>query len=794
MPKNNQSDPRKGFVPLVLPWLLGAVMLVIYGFTLNHWVTLINLDQVSRVSGFVWQPQLLGPLTWLATLPFHLLPAAKIPVALNFFSAVCAALSLVLLARCVAILPMDRTELQRQREKSDFGFLTGWQAYFPPVLAVLMGGLQLVLWEHATSFTGETLDLLVFAVIVWQLLEYRLDEKEWRLPLAALICGAGIAESWMFLGFLPVFLAAIIWLKKLEFFNLHFLSRMTFFALAGMLFFFLLPVVAKFNHDLKIGLWEAMRPNIRADWSLVKTIQQGDVRTRLAQASLATLLPLLLMAIRWSSGFGDSSRIGTALANNMVHVVHAAVFGACVWVMFEPPFSPHQIFLNCYYPPILGTPCLTLSFFSALSIGYCCAYFLLVFSRKPIPTRRDPRPLPVLPRSVMWICPVITATVFVCATLAVVSLLCNNQPVIKEVNNDTLSKFARFTTENLPKKGAVILCDSDIPGQDQPLRALLIKAAIAREGRTHDFPVLDTKSLDWAPYHRFMHERYPGKLPPTVGPADNGRVHPLVIFGMLCSIATSNDLCYLHPSYGYYFERFYQEPHGLAYPLKLLSDTTILPPPLDTNLIAENEIFWDKVVEALDAPVQKAIADPVPFNPKRITGWLLMHLHPVAEVNQNALITGQLCSRCLNDWGVQLQRAGELEKAARRFEQARRFNPDNIVADINLSFNQKLRTGAPLEIDLEHVNADRYGKYRNWNSVVTTCGPFDDISFCFESCFQFVQNRYFRQAAREYTRVRQLAPDNLIIRFQLAQIYLFNHLPDRALESLHDPMTTPAKF
>ena len=138
MPNDNQTDPRKSFVPILLPWLLGAAMFAVYFFTLNRWVTLLNLIPVAQVSGFMWYPQVYGPVTWLATLPFHLLSAAKIPLALNLFSAVCAALVLVLLARCVAILPQDRTEPQRQREKSDYSFLTGWQSYFPPVVAVLM--------------------------------------------------------------------------------------------------------------------------------------------------------------------------------------------------------------------------------------------------------------------------------------------------------------------------------------------------------------------------------------------------------------------------------------------------------------------------------------------------------------------------------------------------------------------------------------------------------------------------------------------------------------------------------
>ena len=48
----------------------------------------------------------------------------RFPVALNLFSAVCAALTLGLLARSVAILPHDRTDAQREREHSDFSFLT----------------------------------------------------------------------------------------------------------------------------------------------------------------------------------------------------------------------------------------------------------------------------------------------------------------------------------------------------------------------------------------------------------------------------------------------------------------------------------------------------------------------------------------------------------------------------------------------------------------------------------------------------------------------------------------------
>ncbi|HSY19303.1 MAG TPA: tetratricopeptide repeat protein [Candidatus Acidoferrales bacterium] len=787
MPKTNQTDLRRDFAPLILPWLLGALMLVVYCFTLNRWVTMLNLGTVAQVSGFIWQPQSFNPLMYLVTLPFHWLSPGKIPLALNLFSAVCGSLVLVILARCVALLPQDRTEPQRQREKSDFGFLTGWQSFFPPALAVLMLGLQLAFWEHATSFTGEMFDLLLFATIIWLLLEYRLDEKEWRLTTVALIYGAGITESWMFTAFFPVLLAALIWLKKLEFFSLRFLFRMILSGMVGLLFFFVLPLLTRFDPHFKFGIWDTLRPHIAADWSSVITrgIGASDVRVHLAQASLATILPLLLMAIRWTAGYGDNSRIGTALASNMIHAVHAAVFGVCVWVMFDPPFSPQHL---------LGPPCLTMNFFCALSIGYCCGYVLLVFGRKPVPSRRDPRPLPVFPRPLMWLCPIIIGCVFVCALFSLAALVYKNKPIIKQVNGDILLKFAQFTTENLPKDGAVILCDSDTPGQDQPLRGLLIQAAIAREGRTRDFAVLDSFSLKWAAYHQIIHEQYPAKFPLIVKAGDRGMVSPLSLFTLISGLARSNTVCYLHPSYGYYFEYFYEEPRGLAYPLKVLPEDTILPPPLTDAQIAENEAFWTKVVTALDAPVQQAVNPAIIPSPHNPIEWFLMHLHPVPEANLDATIAGLLCSRCLNDWGVQLQRAGELDKAARRFTEAMRLNPDNRAADINLAFNQVLKSGAPMEIAPAGINPDQFGKYRNWNAVVTANGPFDDISFCNVAGYSFYQSGYFRQAAKEYVRVHQLAPDNLDARLQLAQIYVLNRLPDRALELLQAPLATPAKF
>src|SRR4051812_34840498 len=118
--KDTSSSPRR---ITLCPWLTIAGALVLYLLTLNHWLTLTSLPVVSQVTGWDWhpgyldwRPNFIAPLFTIVTLPFRLLPVQWQPVGLNALSAVCAALSLGLLARSVRLLPHDRTREQRQRE------------------------------------------------------------------------------------------------------------------------------------------------------------------------------------------------------------------------------------------------------------------------------------------------------------------------------------------------------------------------------------------------------------------------------------------------------------------------------------------------------------------------------------------------------------------------------------------------------------------------------------------------------------------------------------------------------
>jgi tetratricopeptide (TPR) repeat protein len=785
MPNEKRTDPRKNFVPRFLPWLLAVAAFVTYSLTLNHWVSLFNLSAVAKLSGWTWQPEVYNPAFFLVTYPFHWLAAAKIPIALNLFSAVCAALTLGLLARSVTILPHDRTEAQRERERSDFSFLTMGSAWLPPVFTVVVCGLQLTFWENATNCTVEMFDLLLFAFVIWSLLEYRLDEREGRLILAAMVYGAGMAENWAMVGFLPIFIGAVVWIRGLSFFNLRFLKWMLLGGLAGMLFYFLLPLVAVASHKMPVTFWQVLKENLAAQWEMVGSFfAQPEIRKTVLLISTASLLPALMMAIRWGSSFGDNSRMGLALASFMFHVIHAILFLVCVWVAFDSPFSPRHLGY--------GLPFLTFYYLGALSIGYFTGYFLLVFGRMAEERSHErSRNRPQRPRVDPYqsLNRVVLVGVWLFAAVAMTGLAYKNIPQIRATNDDTLKKYAALVEASLPRGGGILLSDDS-------RRIILLREALVRDGRAKDFLLADTEYLPVPAYHRYLHELAPKKWPDTISSveATNG-VSPLHNIRLLATIAKTNDLYYLHPSFGYYFEQFCLEPHGLVYKLNTLPNDTLRPPMPDKNLIAANEAFWAQAGASAFAPIIRAITPADQIESKTFGEKMLDRFHITREPNPNAAVAGTYYSRGLDFWGVELQRAGELTNAAAHFGMAQRLNPDNVVAGINLDFNHSLQTGQAVPIDPNKPNADQLGKYRSWMEVINQNGPFDEPTYCFRSGILLAaENGLFRQAVEPFERVRQLVPDNLGARLWLAQCYLAARLPDRALDSLQEPLNDPEKF
>ena len=158
-----------------------------------------------------------------------------------------------------------------------------------------------------------------------------------------------------------------------------------------------------------------------------------------------------------------------------------------------------------------------------------------------------------------------------------------------------------------------------------------------------------------------------------------------------------------------------------------------------------------------------------------------IRLKPVR--NAQVFGVGAYYSRALVIWGVELQKAGEYEKAAQHFELARQLNPDNVVAEVNLSFNQKHRAGQSVAV--ESNQADRgslVGKSRSWESVLTQYGPYDEPSLTYAQGYVFARGGLIRQAAQAFARVRVLSTNDLGSRLWLAQLNLNRKLPDQTLE------------
>ena len=585
---------------------------------------------------------------------------------------------------------------------------------------------------------------------------------------------SGMANNWAMAGYFPLFIAAIIWTRGWSFFIPRFLGRMTLCGLAGMLLFLLLPLLAASGHA-QLTFWQALKPNLTPQYDVFRLyflcvfhLQQYFVPLLPVFIPLASLF---VLSIRWKST-ADRSQLGVAMANFMFHVVYAILFAVCLWMAFGPPFSPQEKGFG-----------LTFCYLGALSIGYYSGYFLLVFGKKPASRsqRAKPSPLQFLNRPVL-------AAVWLLAVLAAAGLVYKNAPQIRDTNGGTLRRYASLAEESLPSAGGILL-------SDDPVRLFLVEAALAREGRAKDFVPLDTRSLEFPAYHKFLHEEFPRRWPDTVTAAEqtNG-VSPLHFIGLLASLAKTNELYYLHPSFGYYFEAFYLEPHGLVYKMKTLPDDTLLPPPPDKNLIAENENFWAQAEKTALAPVEKKLAPPDPSAPLSWGQKLLAQLHVSPEQDEDAVVAGAFYSRSLDFWGVQLQRAGDLTNAAAHFQTALKLNPDNVVARINLQFNQTLRAGITTPVDLSKTTSDQFGKYHDWNEVLNANGPFDETSFCFEDGVICARSGLLRQAVAPFERVRQLAPDNLPARLWLAQLYLASRLPDRALDALRGPLNEPGKF
>jgi tetratricopeptide (TPR) repeat protein len=744
-----EERARSSFVQSRLPWWVAAGALVVYCLTLNRWVSLASLGTVGSLTAAEIVTPLDRPLHFLITYPFRWLsPGAQI-VGLNGLAAVCAALTLALLARSVALLPHDRTREQRHRESSEFGLLSIATAWVAPVFAVLMAGLQLTFWEHATSASGEMVDLLLFAYVIRCLLEYRLDERESWLTRMALVYGLATTNNYAMIAFFPALLVAVVWIKGRGFFNGKFLGRMLGFGLAGLSLYLLLPLLVALDPDSGLSFGKALRLELAGQ----KRALLAMPRYLVLFAGFTSLLPAFLIGIRWPSTVGDTSAVGNLLTSAGVKLVHGVFLLAGVYVAFDLPGSARQLMdqlLQRISGALAGVPFLTLYYLGAICLGYFVGYFLLVFGpRESRGGRPDSGMTVVVNRAVL-------AAAWFIAVAAPLALAYLNLPRMRVNNGLVLRAFAEQLVGGLPKQGAIVMSDH------ANLLALAQTYLNQTQAGTNHL-LVNTTFLPYANYQRQLHAAAP-TLWPALPPKDQlpPRLDSTLLLAEVSSLATSNAIFYLHPSFGFFFEPLHPRPEGAVYRLTSYATNEIAPPPLSDDQIRRNQDYWDRLWPTLE-----------PLAPLAARGVT------------DARAVGQWVSRALNHWGVEQQGGGRMTEAGVCFERAAKLNPDNVAATVNLELNAALRRNATRKIEVGKSIEDLFGpKFRSWNAVLGANGPVDDPSFRFHLGRLFAQQSLSRQAVLQFRRASELDPGNLDVRFWLARVFLNVGLTERVLETV----------
>ena len=195
------------------------------------------------------------------------------------------------------------------------------------------------------------------------------------------------------------------------------------------------------------------------------------------------------------------------------------------------------------------------------------------------------------------------------------------------------------------------------------------------------------------------------------------QINPSELIRSIQILVLTNSVYYLHPSFGYYFEYYSAEPHGMVYKLIAYPATTLLEPHLTPALEEENDRFWADAEQIALKPLEQAVSPPRPGAAPNFMESLQKEIHLEKERNTTASLLGTYYSRALDYWGVALQKAGRLTNAAVFFTRAMDVNPDNIVAEVNLECNKNPagRT-SQLGPDLEIRRGQSFaGECRSWD-------------------------------------------------------------------------------
>ena len=721
-------------------WQVAGAAFVLYALTLSHGITLASLPLASKVVGWDWLPSASHPLTWLLTLPLHLFPAGWIPVALNLFSAGIAALTLGLLARSVELLPWSSAPDVKKI----------WSARLPALLACAVCGLEFSFWQDATAATGELVELFLFAAAVRCLLESRAENETRWLNLAAVMWGLGMAENWLMLMATPLFVVALIALRRMRFFEKDFIVRVGLLGLAGFSVSALLPLVNGLNPHSPWSFGEAWL----AAWHSVKGIFSSLYYTFWSWHRLLTmavvlyfLVPTLPCFLRLNDETTENKSAVDVFQIWLFRALRVALLLACLWLVFNPEVGPRQIVRQQ-----LGVvlPLLTFDYVNALGIAFLAGSLLFVAQIRPQyrPRNALEKFSSILRRN---------AAALVAGGLAalVCALLLRNLPPVLAANRQPLQGYGELLARSLPPGGGIVLAEDGT-------KLAVLSAAWSHAAGGEKWQAADLKLLASSKYRATLERQSPhGWL------AAGGDLKLNELLSLLDQLARTNRIFFIAPHHGVFlFELFQVQPLAALGELKRYQENRFVRPQLTAQQVAAGEAFWDDAwrggLAALSVP---------PARPGRAAKFLheRFALLPVAGDQPPQLRVWYAAA--LNDWGVTLQRQGNLAAAQQRLEQAQALSTNNFAATANLFCNSNLLAGKFLDVAGTGRLVEKFRSIQQLASIMNLHGDFDDPAVGCVLGRACLAAGWPRQAWAEFERARELAPDSIMPDLALAQIY-----------------------
>jgi tetratricopeptide (TPR) repeat protein len=758
-------SPRAKRPIYLSPWLVALAALALYGCTLNPWVNFRSLPLASQIMGWDWHP---GPLSWrinpeyqplylVLTCPLRWMPLDWRITGLNVLAAVCAALTLAILARSVKLLAHDRTKEQRVRVGGKDALLPMRASFLPAAFAVALLAGQLTFWENAVSGTGEMIDLMVFAFLILCLLEYRHTRAEGWLCLFTFVYGLGMANNWGLIGFFPCFLAALIWIKGLAFFKWRFALRLATWGALGLLFYALVPLLGAGHHDG--GFWEIFHEKLAEQHILLTRMP----RYFAAIAAVPSLVPLIFAGIYWPSSEGELNPGARDLTSGLFRVLHIVFLAVGVLMFFDIAMgvSPRKMGLGV----VPGAPSfLSFYYLAALSVGYFSGYVLLVFG-KDVEYRWGQA------TGLLHLTNVALAGLLWAAAVVLPAILFyrNFHYHIQDYNNPVVAQFGKEMAKSLPPSSAVVLAD-------EPARLYLAMGAAQHLALTNQYIFMESRELTHREYLRYLADRYPSirrelaSLPPEkITPAD-----------LLAALARRGPVYYLHPSFGAYFEQVYLLPNRMGGYVRAYATNGTGLLVLDPSGVATNQAYW----HALERGTLASLPDLARTD-----------LEGMPERNADAVRIAGYYSQMVDCWGVELQKSATeqnlapnvksdmLKDASEQFTWAIRLNTNNTIARLNQEYNASLRGVQPSGSGV--TEEQRAYEMSNLERMFNQHGTVDVFRLNMQVGRFFAEYELYRQSARMFQRCLELVPGNAPAELSLAKTYIDMGALDAATNILH---------